>query len=395
MPQPYPKEFRDDVIQVALNRDAKTTIAQIAKDFGIHEGTLNKWIRQAEIDAGNKPGKSTDESAELRELRRRTRLLEQENEVLRRAAAYLSQANLPKRLYPLVRELAADGIPVAVSCRVLKLSRQPYYRWLAAPVPEAEVAEAYRANALFDAHRDDPEFGYRYLADEAESAGQPMAVRTAWRLCSSNAWFSAFGKGRAKNGKKPGPPVHDDLCAFVDADGRTRHEFHADAPNQLWLTDISEHHTGEGKLYLCAVKDPYSSRIVGYSISSRMKARLAVDALEMAVARRGDVAGCKTHSDRGSQFRSKKFTRALARHGIIGSMGRVGAAGDNAAMESFFALLQKNVLDRRRWATRDQLRIAIVTWIERTYHRRRRQARLGRLTPIEYEAIIESPALAA
>ena len=97
MPQPYPQEFRDDVIQVALNRDSKTTIAQIAKDFGIHEGTLNKWIRQAEVDAGNKPGKSTDESAELRELRRRTRLLEQENEVLRRAAAYLSQANLPSK----------------------------------------------------------------------------------------------------------------------------------------------------------------------------------------------------------------------------------------------------------------------------------------------------------
>ncbi|SMX86664.1 Transposase [Brevibacterium sp. 239c] len=97
MPQPYPKEFRDDVIQVALNRDSKTTIALIAKDFGIYEGTLNKWIRQAEIDAGNKPGKSTDESAELRDLRHRTRLLEQENEVLRRAAAYLSQANLPSK----------------------------------------------------------------------------------------------------------------------------------------------------------------------------------------------------------------------------------------------------------------------------------------------------------
>jgi putative transposase len=117
-----------------------------------------------------------------------------------------------------VRELAADGIPVAVSCRVLKLSRQPYYRWLAAPIPEAVVIEAYRADALFDAHRDDPEFGYRYLADEAEAAGQPMAARTAWLLCSASDWFSAFGKGRAKNGKKPGPPVHDGLCAVVDAD---------------------------------------------------------------------------------------------------------------------------------------------------------------------------------
>ena len=97
MPKPYPQEFRDDVVRVALNRDEKTTIAQIAADFGVHEGTVTKWIRQAEIDAGNQPGTTTDESAELRELRRRTRLLEQENEVLRRAAAYLSQANLPSK----------------------------------------------------------------------------------------------------------------------------------------------------------------------------------------------------------------------------------------------------------------------------------------------------------
>jgi len=125
---------------------------------------------------------------------------------------------------------------------------------------------------------------------------------------------------------------------------------------------------------------------VGYSISDRMKARLAVDAVNNAAARRGDVAGCVFHTDRGSQFRARKLVRVLGRHNLVGSMGRVGAAGDNAAMESFFALLQKNVLDRRSWQTRDQLRIAIVTWIERTYHRRRRQKRLSGLTPVEYEA---------
>lgn len=92
MPQPYPQEFRGDVIRVVLNRDSNTTIAQMAKESGIHEGTNNKWLRQADIDAGNKPGNTTDESAELRELRRRNRLLEQENEVFRRAAAHLSQA---------------------------------------------------------------------------------------------------------------------------------------------------------------------------------------------------------------------------------------------------------------------------------------------------------------
>lgn len=107
-------------------------------------------------------------------------------------------------MYPLVRELAVDGIPVTVTCRELKIARQPYYRWLQSPVTGAELEEAYRANALFDAHRDDPEFGYRYLLDEARDVGEPMVERTAWRIYSSNGWWSASGKRkRGKHGKKP------------------------------------------------------------------------------------------------------------------------------------------------------------------------------------------------
>lgn len=241
-------------------------------------------------------------------------------------------------------------------------------------------------NALYDAHRDDPEFGYRFLADEVRAAGIAVADRTAWRVCSENRWWSAFGKKRGRGGKQPGPPVHDDLV---------RRDFTATAPNMLWLTDITEHQTTEGKLYLCAVKDVFSNRIVGYSIGDRMKASLAVTALNNAVARRGDVRRCIVHSDRGSQFRSRKFVHTLHWHNMIGSMGRVGAAGDNAAIESFFSLLQKNVLNRRRWVTRDELRIAIVTWIERTYHRRRR-GDLGKLiarcshTPTHFVVAVNS-----
>jgi hypothetical protein len=110
------------------------------------------------------------------------------------------------------------------------LARQPYYRWLAERVTDAELKQAYRANALFDAHRDDPESGYRFLADEARAAGQPMADRTAWRICSAKGWWSVFGKKRRGKGK-PGPPVHDDPV---------RRNFSADAPNRLWLVDISE-----------------------------------------------------------------------------------------------------------------------------------------------------------
>ena len=209
-----------------------------------------------------------------------------------------------------------------MTCRVLKLSRQPYYRWLADPITSSEVVEAYRANALFDAHRDDPEFGHRLLADEARDAGESMSDRTAWRIASTNGWWSAFGKKRGK-GRRPGPPVHDDLCAVIDEDGRTRHVFAADAPNELWLVDITEHKTSEGKLYLCAIKDVYSGRIVGYSIDSRMKSRLAVQALENAAQMRGDVAGCIVHSDRGSQGGLNWSSQHLDRGGVQDGNGRL------------------------------------------------------------------------
>ncbi len=108
--------------------------------------------------------------------------------------------------------------------------------------------------------------------------------------------------------------------------GDAARDFTAEAPNELWLTDITEHRTREGKLYLCAIKDVYSNRIVGWAIDSRMKARLVGAAIEIAVARRGvDVAGCIVLSDRGSQFRARKVHRALARHGLVGSMGQVGS----------------------------------------------------------------------
>jgi putative transposase len=213
-------------------------------------------------------------------------------------------------MYPLVRELAIDGIPVVVSCRVLGLARQPYYRWLRSPFTDGQLAEAYLANAIHDAHRDDPEFGYRFLADEVRQEEQHAAVsdRVVWRICRDNQWWSRFGKPRRRKGSKPGTASHDDLV---------RRDFTAVAPNQLWLTDLTEHRTDEGKLYLCAIKDVFSNRIVGWAIDERMKARLVVAAIEMAVARRGtDVAGCILHSDRGSQGGFNRWSQHLDDGGV-------------------------------------------------------------------------------
>lgn len=278
--------------------------------------------------------------------------------------------------YPLVVDLARDGFPISVTCRVLGFSTQGFYKWQRSPVSARDYDDAVLINAARDAHGDDPAFGYRFIADELQRQGHVASERRIWRLCSQEQLFSAFAK-RKPYATRPGPPVHDDLV---------QRSFTATAPNQVWLTDITEHRTAEGKLYCCAIKDLHSNRIVGYALSDRMKASLAVRALRNAIAMR-NPAGTIVHSDRGSQFRSKAFVKVLRNNGLVGSMGRVGAAGDNAAMESFFALLQKNVLNRQRWSTREELHLAIVTWIEAKYHRKRRQRALGKLTPIEFEEL--------
>lgn len=218
-------------------------------------------------------------------------------------------------MFSLVTDLACVGVPVAVACGVLKFSRQAYYQWLAHPVSERALVDAYAIDAALDFHADDPGFGYRFIADELAAAGHTVSERRVWRLCRQQRITSAHSRKRGK-AARPGPPVHDDLV---------RRDFTAEAPNRLWLTDITEHPTAGGEVYLCAVMDAWSRRIVGYSISDRMTARLAVDALTMAVARRGGqaaVAGCVVHSDRGSQFRSRTYVCALAGFGMSGRWAR-------------------------------------------------------------------------
>jgi putative transposase len=287
-------------------------------------------------------------------------------------------------MFPLVRDLAADGVPVQLACGVLGFSPQAFYRWQRRPCSDRDWADAHTLTLIVDVHADDPEFGYRFIADELEQLGQRSCERRVWRLCSQQRiWSTTTKKGRRSSGKTPGPAVHDDLVQRV---------FRAPAPDLVWLTDITEHPTVEGKLYCCSIKDVFSNRIVGYALGDRMTAALAVSALRSAIARRQPHGTVRVHSDRGGQFRSRSFRATLKAHGLTGSMGRVAAAGDNAAMESFYALLQKNVLNRRRrWRTRSELSYEIIVWIEHTYNRRRRQRALGRLTPVEFELAFTPP----
>lgn len=169
-------------------------------------------------------------------------------------------------MYPLVLDLAADGIPVTVTCRVLGFSTQAFYKWRKAPLSQRDWDDAHLINAARDIHADDPAFGYRFIADELPGRGITAGENRVARLCSQERIWSIFAKKRGLN-RRSGPPVHDDLV---------QRQFGAPAANQVWLADITEHRTDEGKLYLCAIKDVHSNRIVGYSIDSRMKSSLAV-----------------------------------------------------------------------------------------------------------------------
>jgi putative transposase len=287
-------------------------------------------------------------------------------------------------MFPLVSDLAAEGVPVRLTCGVLGFSPQAFYKWKRRPCSDRDWADAHTTNVIIDVHDDDPEFGYRFIADELEQAGHRSCERRVWRLCrNQRAWSTTTKKGRKSSGKTPGPAVHDDLVQRV---------FSAPAPDQVWLTDITEHATSEGRLYCCAIKDVFSNRIVGYAIDERMTAQLVVSALRSAVARRQPNGTVVVHSDRGGQFRSRAVRAVLKANNLTGSMGRVASAADNAAMESFYSLLQKNVLNRRRrWRTRDELRYELIVWIEHTYNRRRRQRALCRLTPVEFELAFTPP----
>ncbi|HEU5003144.1 MAG TPA: IS3 family transposase [Actinomycetota bacterium] len=174
--------------------------------------------------------------------------------------------------------------------------------------------------------------------------------------------------------------------ADAPADDLVKRDFNATGQGQLWVSDVTEHPTHEGKVYLAVVLDAWSRRVVGWSIADHMRTELVVDALQMAIWRRRPAGQTIVHSDRGSQYTAWAFGRRPRAAGLLGSMGAVGDALDNAMAESFFGTLQRELLDRRQWASRKELAQAIFDYIEAFYNPRRHSS-IGNLSPVEFEAL--------
>ena len=269
--------------------------------------------------------------------------------------------------------------PVSLACAWLGVSRSGYYEWATRAPSQRALTDAWlteRIRAIHKAHRG--VYGApRIHADLRLAYGIRVSRKRVERLMRA---AGISGLVRRKRGRTtirvPGVRVADDLV---------ERQFRPGAPNVLWIADVTYLRTWEGWLYLAAVQDAYSRRIVGWSMADHMRSELVVDALEMAVSRRRPAPGLIHHSDQGSQYVSLAFGQAARDAGIARSMGSKGDCYDNAVAESFFATLKKELAHRRSWPTRRELTSEVFEYLEAFYNRTRRHSTLGYLSPADYE----------
>lgn len=280
-------------------------------------------------------------------------------------------------------EAEKADFPISFMCKQLDVSPSGFYEWRAAqanPAPRT-VANAELVERMRQIHAlSRGTYGSPRMFDElVDGDGRQVSLNRVARLMRANGIVGIHKRRSGCTFRNPDAEPADDL---VDR------SFTADAPNKLWVADVTEHPTRDGKVYLAVVLDVFSRMIIGWSIASHMRAELVVDALQMAIWRRRPPEGTVHHSDHGSQYTSWAFGKRLRDAGLLGSMGSIGDCFDNAMAESFFSSLQRELLDTHTWETRDQLAAAIFEWIEAWYNPKRRHTSLGEISisPADFEA---------
>jgi transposase InsO family protein len=277
-----------------------------------------------------------------------------------------------------IESLTGQGFSEREACRVVGVNRSSYTYWRKRPPNQRELRRAWLEPLVAKIHADS--FGtYGYLRVAAE-------LRLGHGVIANHKLVHSIMRERGLKGL-PKPPAgrRGPIGAFVAADLVCR-DFSEDGPNKLWVTDITEHPTREGKVFCCAVLDAFSRKVVGWSIDSTQTAALVTNALGMAIKGR-EPDRTVIHSDRGSQFTSWAFTQRVKEAELMPSVGRTGTALDNAMMESFWGRMQVELLNRRRWKTRVELANAIFEYIESFHNNRRRHSSLNMLTPTEFEEL--------
>lgn len=268
---------------------------------------------------------------------------------------------------------------VSEMCRVLAVSRSGFYDWETRPPSERELTDAMLAieiEAIWECSA--RTYGSPRVHAWLRRQGFGVSRKRVARIMREQGFEGESGRRKVRT------TVVD--RGATAAEDRVRRDFNPTAPNVTWCGDITYLRTGEGWLYLATVIDLFSRRVIGWSLAEHMRTSLVADALETAVATRGGhVDGVIFHSDRGCQYTSAEFGELCDRLGIVQSMGATGVCWDNAAAESFFGSLKRELAHRQRWATRAEARRAVIRWIEGWFNSRRLHSSLHYSTPIEFE----------
>jgi len=274
--------------------------------------------------------------------------------------------------------------PIAVMCRVLEVSRSGYYAWRTRPPSAAEQRREELAHEVRQIHTQVKErYGSPRMHAELVARGRTCCVNFVAKLMKEG--------GITAKAKKRFVRTTDSNHPLPVAANVLDRQFDPAEPNAVWVADVTYVPTGEGWVYLAAVEDLFSRRVVGWSMDATMTSRLVVDALEMALGRRRPGEELLAHSDRGSQYASEHYQRVLSGEGVTCSMSRRGDCWDNAPMESFFASLKKELVHREEYATRHEARASVFEYIEVFYNRVRRHSSLGFVSPAEFERTHNRP----
>ncbi len=277
----------------------------------------------------------------------------------------------------MIEALTGQGINVQQACRMLGVSQSGYYGWRGRPDPPRTLRRIWLAGEIADVHKaSGGTYGAHRVTAELRYGRSIVVGHNAVESIMREIGIRGLPTRRLPRGARVSKVTSLDLVRRV---------FRRDRPNELWLTNITEHPTREGKVYCAAVLDAFSRLVVGWSIDSMQTTTLVLNALGMATQRRERRDGLVIHSDRGVQFTSWAFSQNVRDAGIAPSMGAVGSAFDNAMMESFWGRMQVELFNRRRWKTRIELASAIHDYIELWHNTRRRHSALGMLTPSEIE----------
>jgi putative transposase len=279
--------------------------------------------------------------------------------------------------------------PVSTMARVLGVSRAGFYAWLSRPASEHAQADAALLKRIRTVHATAREtYGSPRVHAELRAGGEKHGRKRIARLMRK---AGLVGASRRRHGPvttrrdKDARPAPD----LVDR------KFTAEGPNQLWVADITFVPTAAGFLYLTVVLDAWSRKIIGWAMASHLRAELVVGALQMAVGQRRPKSDVIHHSDQGSQYTSLAFGARCKEVGVRPSMGSVGDAYDNAMCESFFATLECELLERRRFASQAEARVACFSFIEGFYNPVRLHSALGYRSPIRYEHDMQAELLSA